>query len=309
MEIKDILKEQNECVLYENDLVDILLYRIMEKSNNHEICIETRDKLLGELCSFYNRDLSELLDRYEWLTKLELDPNLQLEKNHHIVYEIFDKFNTMAAEHNIENYCTSGILAYLLVGSPLERYHHDLDIFVNMEDLSRLEAVASQYNFSFNRKIGVRGDGTNRRILKMYYEKYIDVPITVFMYVRENDGSITQKDYFFNSENELMVENMYNSRECAELSFSDKIYYHNSISYKAISLEALYLSKKGNRLKDIYDCQKFEASVDRERLGRLENALLSNRGNEVIDTEKDKYRSFILAEDKPYAKKLVGHHD
>lgn len=37
-----------------------------------------------------------------------------------------------------------GILAYLLVDRGLERYHHDLDIFINMEHLEKLKQFVAQ---------------------------------------------------------------------------------------------------------------------------------------------------------------------
>lgn len=62
--------------------------------------------------------------------------------------------------------------------------------------------MCNNYNFSFKRKIGTREDGTKRVMLKMYYDDKIDIPITVFMYVRRKDNSIIQKDYFIDKNNQ-----------------------------------------------------------------------------------------------------------
>ena len=131
----------------------------------------------------------------------------------------------------------------------------------------------------------------------MYYKDYIEIPITIFMYVIEKDNSITQKDYYFDAHGNLMVENMYNSFEIANLSFSNQPHYHNNVCYYSISLEALYLSKAGNRPKDIYDCNIFENAVNFEKLSRLSKAFSSNKANTVHSAKTDMYHDFILKDD------------
>ena len=41
----------------------------------------------------------------------------------------------------------------------------------------------------------------------------MEIPITVFMYTRRPDGSVIQKDYFYDETGNLMVEEIYNSIE------------------------------------------------------------------------------------------------
>ena len=112
----------------------------------------------------------------------------ELRLNHNLILELFDKFNMLLSDNNIDHYYTSGILPYVLTGHSLVRYHHDLDVFINMDDLERLENICEDYNFIFRRQLGARDDGTERRTLKTYY-KGLDIPITLFMFVREKDGS------------------------------------------------------------------------------------------------------------------------
>ena len=70
----------------------------------------------------------------------------------------------MLNENNIRYYYTSGILAYLLADKNLERYHHDLDIFINMNDLEMLEHICNNYNFSF-----CYGNQTYKKNLLKYF--------------------------------------------------------------------------------------------------------------------------------------------
>lgn len=218
----------------------------------------------------------------------------ELRLNHKLILELFDKFNMLLSDNNIDHYYTSGILPYVLTGHSLVRYHHDLDVFINMDDLERLENICEDYNFIFRRQLGDRDDGTERRTLKTYY-KGLDIPITLFMFVREKDGSITQKDYYFTENGELFVEDIFNSKKCAELSFSEEMYYHNNIPYKSISIEALYLSKISmNRPKDIEDCKIMKEYVNFDKLNTLIEEYKMNKENESYKVINSGEINFIL---------------
>ena len=275
-----------------DDLLDIKLFNIIENEILTDI---EKEKQLLELAHLNNIDISKIYQRYFWLKQMDINPNvIHLRENHKIIYEIFGEYTKMLNDHKIEYYYTSGILSYLLVDKPLERYHHDLDIFINMNDLNKLESVCKNYNFSFHRKLGDRGDGTKRVMLKMYYKDMFNIPITVFMYVKEDDLSVIQKDYFTNENGNEFVECMYNSPDIARLSFSDIPHYYNNIKYYAISLEALYLCKNGNRPKDIYDCSFFADYIDRDKLKSLEEAFKINKPNMTVSAKEDGFYNFIF---------------
>lgn len=288
----------------EKDKLDVLLYNVFSniydgKSKNSEIEL---------LANQYNVSVDYLHDRFLWLTNMEINPNFcHLDENHERIYKIFDEYNRMLNENNIEFYYTSGILAYLLVNKELERYHHDLDIFINMDCLEKLENICNNYNFSFERKIGERGDGTKRIMLKMYYSNQIDIPITVFMYIKKADGSIIQKDYFLDENDQKFVEYIYNSPLISQLSFSEIPKFHNNIEYYSITPEALFLCKMGNRPKDIYDCTIFRNIVNVDKLKILKEAFKFNLPNSTINAENDEFSNYIF-EKKNKNKALIKYN-
>ena len=272
-----------------NDEMDVLLYNYFSQGDLKE----KFDNYIND----NQLDFNALKERYLWLKKMNIDPNvIHLKENHEKIYDIFDRCNLMFNNNDIEYYYTSGILSYLLVNKELQRYHHDLDIFVNMEDMERLEQISCNYGFTFKRQIGDRVDGTKRVMLKMYYEDAIEIPITIFMYVRREDNTIEQNDYFIDNDGNFYVEKIYNSPLAVDLSFSDVPQYHNDIKYYSITLEALYLSKVGNRPKDIYDCSQFEQYLDLQRVSELNRELLNNKPNEVFTAKSDPYYNFIFSE-------------
>ena len=278
-------------IMNEKDKLDILIYNICNDGCSKQIKIEK----LSMIASDFNIAIDDLFKRYNWLRDMKIDPNkIHLEENHHQIYKIFDEYNKMLNKNNIEYYYTSGILSYLLVDRKLERYHHDLDVFVNMDDLTKLEQVCNDYNFSFERKLGDREDGTKRIMLKMYYKDIIDIPITVFMYVREKDNSIIQKDYFIDKNGQSYIEYIYNSPSISELSFSSYPKFHNGIKYYSITPEALFLCKSENRPKDIYDCAVFKHIIDINKLKKLEESFKNNLPNVIINAEDDEYSNYIF---------------
>lgn len=280
-----------------NDEIDILIF-------NYFSYLIGKEKFYDFIKS-NQLDYYDLEKRYLWLKKMNIDPNIiHLNENHQSIYEIFDKCNVMFNENNIEYYYTSGILSYMLINKELQRYHHDLDIFVNMNDLEKLEQVCSNYGFTFKRQLGDRNDGTKRVMLKMYYENVLEIPITLFMYVRQEDNTIEQNDYFID-DGKFYIEKIYNSPLVVNLSFSDEPKYHNNIKYFAITLEALYLSKIGNRPKDIYDCSQFEKHLDLHKFEKLKNEISNNKQNEVFTADNDPYYDFIFSEFKSKHKVLL----
>lgn len=288
----------------ERDKLDILLYNTYINMNAENHCTDG----LELIAEHYKVNVDYLHNRYLWLVNMAIDPNYcHLEENHALVYSIFDEYNKMLNENNIEYYYTSGILAYLLANKDLERYHHDLDIFINMEHLEKLEQICGNYNFSFKRKIGDRGDGTKRVMLKMYYKNIIDIPITVFMYLKEKDGSITQKDYFIDENNRKLVEYIHNSPTISKLSFSELPKFHNNIQYYSITPEALFLCKVGNRPKDIYDCKIFSHIIDNEKLKELKMAFKNNLSNDVVYAEDDDFSSYIFK--NKFIEKVLKKYD
>ena len=294
----------------ERDKLDILLYNTYINMSDENRCTDR----LELIAKHYKVNVDYLHDRYLWLMNMGIDPNYyHLDENHALIYRIFDEYNKMLNENNIEYYYTSGILAYLLVDRDLERYHHDLDIFINMEHLEKLERICDDYNFLFERKIGERGDGTKRVMLKMYYKDIIDIPITVFMYVKEKDGSITQKDYFVNENNRKLVEYIHNSPLISKLSFSEIPKNHNGIKYYSITPEALFLCKTENRPKDVYDCTVFSNIVDKNKLEELSKAFKYNLPNNIVEANNDEFSNYIFKNNEPekikVSKRVLIKHD
>lgn len=98
--------------------------------------------------------------------------------------------------------------------------------------------------------------------------------IGLFLFAREEDGSITTKEYYFENENtingQLLVDEHHFTKEYTTMAFSDTIRYYNNTPYKMMSLESIYNSKKNSRPKDRYDAQVIQDNVNMEIVHKLD---------------------------------------
>lgn len=221
--------------------------------------------------------IKELGDRLKWLDTMDLKHiEMGLQESHSLILELFDELNDLLNKNGVDFYHTGGILAYLLTNNSLERYHHDIDIFINEKNIPQLIEAMDKSNFSYVTRTGKRTEDTQRLVVKLLYEKNLSIPISVFLFEELENGAIVEKDYYYDDTNELWVEERINTLECSRLSFGQQVHYHNGIPYKAITLEALYVCKQGKRPKDIYDRKIMEQYIDKN----AEREILATMGTE-----------------------------
>ena len=85
----------------EKNKLDILIYNICSDNFSEQCQIEKLKLIANE----YNITVDKLCKRYEWLKNMEINPNqIYLEENHHQIYKIFDEYNKMLNENDIEYY-------------------------------------------------------------------------------------------------------------------------------------------------------------------------------------------------------------
>ena len=268
--------------------------KLISKSDLQNIMSELRKLKFKEFK--YQKKLKSKTDYiYEKYAKIT-----DLKKNHNEINVLFDELNKFLNKNNIDYYHTGGILTYFLTNTPLNRFHHDMDVFINYKDLPKLENLIKDSNgkFQFIRDWGDRDDGKKSRFFKIKYNKS-DIPITIIMFERQKKGGVIQKDYFL-SGNNLCCENIYNSPECSKLSFEEeKQYKKNGIPYKTISLEALYCSKESlGREKDKKDCEIIRKHINQKKAKRLKEILKNQKANKTYIVDDKNIISFICKENE-----------
>jgi len=290
-------KEELNCLINnisDKDMSDFIINVIFLANFNGLIDDISLIKSLKEVINFQLFDnYKQLMERATWLQKMKLmDVSIHLEKSHKEVLDTFDRLNVLLNTVNIEYYHTSGVLTYLLIDKPLVRYHHDIDVFLNENDLDKLIVFCQNSPFEFREYLGDKPGDSKRRTIKLY-DKQNNIIISVFLFERLRDGSVVINDYYFDVNGNLKMDQDYNSPRCVELSFSDKVNYHNNIPYKSITLEALYNCKKGRSIKHQYDCSVIEEYVNLDLEAQIDSEKTEARHYDCVDNPKiidDMYR-------------------
>lgn len=205
----------------------------------------------------------DLIQRLNWIKGMNMEhPQMPLTQNHKLVIEAFDKFNELI-QGKFDCYYTGGLMGYLATGHELERYHGDLDLFINEEQLIALkELVDSSSDFKFVSNMDHKEINGHE-----YKITYCDTPMSIglFLFERKNDMSITTKEYYYENQDvngELLVDEHHFSPEYTEMCFSNQVREHNGSTYKMMSLESIYNSKKNSRPKDRYDASIIKDKID-----------------------------------------------
>ena len=205
----------------------------------------------------------DLINRLDWLKRMNMEhQQMTLSENHQLVLEAFDKFNEIIGT-NFDSYYTGGVVGYLATEHQLERYHGDLDLFINEEQLEALaELISQSQDFEFINNMDHKEQ--NGHEFKVQYKNTL-MSIGLFLFERKPDDEIVIKEYYHRNRNpkeELLVNEQHLAPEYVKMIFSNQIREHNGIPYRMQSLESIYNAKKNSRPKDRYDASIIKDKVD-----------------------------------------------
>lgn len=208
---------------------------------------------------------------------------MSLLNNHKAIMMIFDAINKVL-NNEFDCYYTGGPVLFINNNDKLERYHNDLDLFVNENQLIELkDRINSTSCFKF--KSNMSKKGVNGHEYKIVCN---DFPISVglFLFERAKNGGITTKKYYYDDlikMEQLYVDERHFNQAFSQLVFNNETFMHNNYPYKMVRPEYIFYSKthlKPAREKDCYDIKYIENKIDLN----LVNA---------INTEKQKKKDVI----------------
>lgn len=297
------------CSMEINDAIDAILVLLNDLLNRKMI---TKEDIFSNVDSIISlnpekyKSVSKLIERLNWIKELNMEHHsMSLTENHQLVMEVFDRFNELL-NGNFDCYYTGGFMGYLATGQELKRYHGDLDLFINEQQLVILkDLIDSNQDFDFVSNMGHKE--VNGHEYKIVYK---DTPMSIglFLFERQQDNSITTKEYYFENQNingQLLVDEHHFSKKYTEMSFSNQIREHNGIPYKMMSLESIYNSKKNSRPKDRYDAQIIKDNVDIT----IDNKLDLERKNNFDINRKQVTKSIIQTIEQLLQKKDISYNE
>ena len=249
----------------EQDAIDFIVVSLSDLVSEGRAKVEDVLNNIGNLTELSEKypTKESLMERLKWLNSMNLDhPDMPLQENHELVLEVFDKFNYLIGT-NFDAYYTGGLMGYIATNHPLERYHGDLDVFINEEELPRLfELINQSEDFEVYTNMDHKEANGHE-----FAVRYKGTPMTVglFLFERKPDNEMIIKEYYhkdYNPNNEVLYNAQHLDPEYAKLCFSDTIREHNGIPFRMQSLESIYNSKKSSRPKDRYDANLIKDSID-----------------------------------------------
>lgn len=245
------------------DYVIISLNDLVSRGNLKQEDVLSNASLLTSINPKKYSSTKDLLKRLHWLKSMNMEhPQMPLAENHRLVMEAFDKFNEIMG-NNFDCYYTGGLMGYLVTNHQLERYHGDLDLFINEEQLFELyDLMLQSTDFEFISNMDHKEE--NGHEFKIQYKDTL-MSIGLFLFERKQDDEIVIKEYYHenNNQNEdLLVNEQHLVPEYAQMIFCEQVREHNGIPYKMQSLESIYNAKKNSRPKDRYDASIIKNNVD-----------------------------------------------
>ncbi len=254
------------CSMNIDDSIDNILVSLNDLLNRKLITQEDVFNNVDSIISL-NPDkyssVNDLIDRLNWIRSMNMEhTSMPLTENHQLVVEAFDRFNELL-NGDFDCYYTGGLMGYLATNHELERYHSDLDLFLNEQQLIALkDLVDASQDFDFVSDMSHKD--VNDHEYKVVY-KGTSMSVGIFLFERLPDNSITTKKYYFENRDpngQLLVDEQHFSKDYTDMAFSNQIREHNGIPYRMMSLESIYNSKKNSRPKDRYDAEIIKNSVD-----------------------------------------------
>ena len=257
-----------------NDSIDTILVSLNSLLNKgvltEEQILSNIDSILALNKEVY-RTSDDLIKRLQWIKSMNMEyPQMPLTENHKLVLEAFDKFNELI-DIKFDSFYTGGLMGYLAINHELERYHGDLDLYINEEQLLALYSLVQQSeDFEFVSNMDHKEQ--NGHEFKINY-KGTPMSIGLFLFSRLPNKEMVLKEYFYpeqNQNNRLFVNENHLTSDYASMLFSTKPKEHNKAFYKTQSLEGIYHLKRDLRPKDIYDAKVIKEYVDMEVVKRLD---------------------------------------
>lgn len=276
-----------------------IAYRILESNQElYDYSLTVIRNINPEVCP----PIEEMKSILSKMFSNEVEGNMSLEENHKLVNESLVTFTNLFNQYGIDYYIVGALPCFLKTGQQFFRYHDDIDIMVNEDDIPKIAEIIelSGYKFQDDRFPG----------LERFYEmKKNKPPHTVlaqnpsnefhlgfFTFRRELDNSITMREYSHRLEDEKVVVDVLERQSDpigTSLRYDEVPTSYLGTTFKTSTIESVYnLKGYTKRPKDITDMQRLEPFIDKEKLAQLSahpnhNVEIQNISN-IEETHKKK---------------------
>jgi hypothetical protein len=209
----------------------------------------------------------------------EIDGNMSMEENHELINTTLYKACTLMNEAGIDYYIVGALPCFIKAGIPLFRYHDDIDIMVNENDIPKTREIMEMMGYKFQddrfptveRYEEMQKHKPPHTVLAQNPDN--EFHIGFFCFRREPDNSITKREYEHRLENGEVKTDVLERRNGVigtELKFDDHPISFAGTTFRAGSLEDTYhLKQCTSRPKDLTDMAKLAPYIDQAKLEEI----------------------------------------
>ena len=225
-----------------------------------------------------------------------VEGNLSLEENHKLIYDNLYNITTLFNEAKIDYYIVGALPCFIRTGQPLFRYHDDIDIMINENDVEKARGLIELLGYEFK-------DDRFPSYERYYEMQQENPPHTVlaqnpnnefhlgfFMFQREIDNSITMREYSHRLEDDKVIVDVLERRNTPEgtaLRYDDKPVEFENMTFRTSTIESVYhLKSYTKRPKDISDNKKLEPYINKERLNSIQKNPQENVTSHNVEQTK-----------------------
>ena len=282
---KEVIKELSQIV-----------YRLLR--NNEEMY----NFSLGVIRNINPQICPSIEEMKNYLSRMfsnEIDRNMSLEENHSLINETIIKFTTIFNQNGIDYYIVGALPCFLKIGIPLFRYHDDIDIMINEDDIPKVAEIIelSGYKFyddrfpSLERYQEMEQNKPPHTVLAQNPNN--EFHLGFFTFKREKDNSITMREYSHRLEDGKVVVDVLERQSDligTELRYDERPTQYMGTSFKTSTIESVYALKEyTKRPKDITDIQKLKPYIDKQKLDSLKQHPNKNVEFHNIELEKSQH--------------------
>ena len=267
-----------------------IVYRVLgDKEELYSYSLEVIRNINPEICPPVE-EMKSILNR---MYTNEVEGNMSLEDNHKLVNESLVRFTTLFNQYEIDYYIVGALPCFLKTGQPLFRYHDDIDIMINEDDIPRVAELIALCGYEFH-------DDRFPSLERFQEMQSSKPPHTVlaqnpnnefhlgfFTFRREKDNSITMREYSHRMEDGIVAVDVLERQSDpigTALRYDETPTSYMGTSFRTSTIESVYALKGYTRRpKDITDMQKLEPFIDKQKLEALKQH--SNQNVEIHNIE------------------------
>lgn len=264
------------------ELSQIVYTLFKDNDEVYTYCLEVIRNLNPGLCP----SIEEMKQMLHKMFSNDVEGNMSLEDNHKLVNTELVRFTTLLNQYGVDYYIVGALPCFLKTGQPLFRYHDDIDIMINEDDIPKVKEVVELCGYQFH-------DDRFPSVERFHEMEKNKPPHTVlaqnpnnefhigfFTFKREQDQSITMREYSHRLEDGQVAVDVLERRSdpmATLLRYDETPTEYMGTTFKTSTVESVYsLKQYTKRPKDITDVEHLKPFINEQKLAALKQKPLDN---------------------------------